>query len=158
MEQEGDTSSASSSSVDWWEEILDRRALRGRLPPNSSPGRPPAALATPKTQPSPAQAQPVSQRGGKLRHGIVDRWHYPNGSIRVRQRERLAAEAAASSLATTGAMDRQQGDQAVTSSPSVPCSSQFRDRSGYFLRSPAEEWVLPRGHKHCSWGHGASFQ
>ena len=121
-EQEGDTSSASSSSVDWWEEILDRRALRGRPAPPSCPGRPPATLATPKMQPGPAQAvQGISQRGGKLRHGIVDRWHYPNGSIRVRQRERLAAEAATSTQVTAGPMDSQQGDHAT--SPSVPCSS-----------------------------------
>ena len=124
-EQEGDTSSTSSSSstVDWWEEILDRRALRGRLPP-SSPGRPPAALATPKTHPGPEPAKPgISQRGGKLRHGIVDRWHYPNGTVRVRQRERLAAEAASSTAAATGTTVCQQGDQTTTSPSSTTCSS-----------------------------------
>ena len=136
-EQEGDTSSApsssstrvtssspsSSSTVDWWEEILDRRALRGRLPP-SSPGRPPAALATPKVHPSPEPAKPgISQRGGKLRHGIVDRWHYPNGTVRVRQRERLAAEAASSSAAAMGSTVGPQEDQSTTSPSSPACPS-----------------------------------
>ena len=51
--------------------------------------------SSPMEPTSPSECLPehgITQRGNKIRAGI-DRWHHPNGSIRVRRRERLEAEA-----------------------------------------------------------------
>ena len=53
----------------------------------------------------------------------MDRWHYPNGTVRVRQRERLGAEAASSTAAATGTTVCPQGDHSTTSPSSSACSS-----------------------------------
>ena len=95
----GDGNVATQGQGDWWEKILDWRGLRGRpVPPLlPAPGRPPSDLATPKSMPTQSSSSTpsgITQRGTKIRPGI-DRWHHLDGSIRNRQRERLAAEAEA---------------------------------------------------------------
>ena len=94
-----DEEDATPAGTDWWIQIADRRGLRGRpVPPLSPlpqpvPGRNPTEWATPKS----SAPQGIIQRGNKLRTG-VDRWHHADGSVRNRQRERLAAEAAAAKM------------------------------------------------------------
>ena len=109
--------------VDWWEQLLDRRALRGRMPvPPSAgnPGRDPTELATPKSRPQPDNVQAeqgITQRGSKIRTG-VDRWHHADGSIRNRRRERLAAEAAAAEATDGETMEEEAGTPGASSSSS----------------------------------------
>ncbi|CAE7312415.1 pol [Symbiodinium sp. KB8] len=82
---------------DWFEVVRDRRGLRGRaaLPPRRPlHGRDPSTLTTPKTLSVEERIGDVgiTQRGRKTRTG-VDRWHYPNGTIRRRLREQHAEDA-----------------------------------------------------------------
>ena len=83
---------AEESGEDWFEVVRDRRGLRGQpaLPPRPPlPGRDPASLTTPRSLSVEDRIGNVgiTQRGKKVRSG-VDRWHYPNGTIRRRLRER----------------------------------------------------------------------
>ena len=69
---------------DWLDAVQDHRPLRGRPPtPDVQQGRDPSSLTTPR-------ASQGTVLGRRLRHGI-DRWHHPDGSIRSRLKERLAA-------------------------------------------------------------------
>ena len=89
---------------DWWAMVLDRRPLRGRpclAPevPRPAHGRDPGSLATPKSIPRTSdkfyaidESSPgITQRGDRIRPG-VDRWHYPDGSIKNRGREKTNME------------------------------------------------------------------
>eukprot|EP00439_Symbiodinium_sp_Y106_P064437 s4417_g10.t1 len=68
-----------SLSGDWWEAVRDKRLLRGRRDRSSS-----------SSSTDPPEQGGITQRFGRTRAG-VDRWHHPDGTVRNRLRERLAA-------------------------------------------------------------------
>ncbi|CAE7219179.1 pol [Symbiodinium sp. CCMP2592] len=84
--EEGPRSSTSS----WWEAVRDRRSLRGRAPTNPVPAEAPAEPDAPTVN-TMDEGPAVTQRFGVVRAG-TDRWHHPNGAVKNRRRERLAAE------------------------------------------------------------------
>ena len=126
-------------TVDWWHLLLDQRALRGRPRPPVTPrqpGRDPAALATPKCRAqehSLPERTGASMRSSRDRTRVVDRWHNPDGTIRSRLQERLAAEA-------QGAVD-----------PAVPCAAPVPDSVGSASSSSsAQVSFYTSSHKHSA--------
>eukprot|EP00439_Symbiodinium_sp_Y106_P016817 s2322_g2.t1 len=87
-DQQGTPAEATGSSSSWepmqWDSAQD-----------GDQGRAGTAASTEPTQIDNTAGEGITQRWGVMRPG-VDRWHYPNGTIRCRLRQRQAAEQARS--------------------------------------------------------------
>ena len=142
-ETDGETPQRSSLGPDdWWEAVRDKRQLRrGRERPSSS------------SSTDPMEQHGITQRFGKTRAG-VDRWHHPDGTVRNRRKERLAAEQDATEIADEPHETATGPEQPSTSSQSpliVEGWSQLDE-------GPAVDVVTFYGEKIQNWAAGTPLR